>query len=770
MLGSFSGGGLGFGLAFSLYDNFSQTSAEIERSMSSLEGSAEQVSNRVNTSMNQMAVGAGMLGAGIALLAPIGFGLKISAEFEQARIGLKTFLKTTEEVDRVFSNIQKDALVSATFDTQGLLSVNSALISAGVQADKAREDTNNLANAIAAVGKGNAELQNMAVNMQQIKNAGKASSMDIKQFAFAGINIYQLLADYTGKTIDQTREMTVTYDLLTASLKKSAQAGGLYYGASEAQSKSINGMISNIGENWTFTLAAIGDAVKDQFVTMLEYAVAFLGVIRDFAGSPFGKWIVRIVAVLGIALVLFGAMLVVTNLLRVSVFKLAGVFGDQTKAMILQTIAQKGVVAGFRQMAVAAWASLGPYLLIAAGIAAVVILLIKVKDWMGSSSVAVRKFAYGIIFLLSVVNPLFLLVGAFLAIRQGLIDFDNYMAGTTKRLKGIMGFFQQLGGIIRALGEVFSSWDENGDGTVAFSEKMWQAMDNLGIREFVVNLVTWMSALQAFWTGLKQGFMDAVGAVKKILLGLANIFLPATDAFHSWNDLIGKNQRTMEDWANYGKIAGYMIAGFILYLAWTFGVMAVSVIAATWPIVAIIVGLWLLYEAVSYVIANWDAWGDAINNWISETWNNLLTFFTDMPSAMFQWGSDMISGLLEGLKSMWTTVVDWLKNAFNDSFLGKAMEFLGVGTFETQGTPVDGKPKGGGSDGGGLFGGPGPSADFSNNLSSRGASKAVAGKDGKSANSQMGAQTINMPVYLDGTLIGNHTEDLQNRKEHRKNG
>ena len=65
---------------------------------------------------------------------------------------------------------------------------------------------------------------------------GKASAADIKQFAMAGIDIYGILADYTGKSTAEVQNMTVTYDLLTAALQKASEEGGRYYNAMETQS------------------------------------------------------------------------------------------------------------------------------------------------------------------------------------------------------------------------------------------------------------------------------------------------------------------------------------------------------------------------------------------------------------------------------------------------------------------------------------------------------------------------------------------------------
>lgn len=192
---------------------------------------------------------------------------------EQDIIGLTTFVG--DHAKKVYANIQKDA-AATPFDTEALLNVNRALISSGLSADVARKDTMNLANAISAVGKGNAELANMAANMQQIKTVGKASSMDIKQFAFAGINVYKMLQEATGKTIEEVQKMEVSYDLLSFAMEKAAGKGGIYEGALEKQGKTLGAMMGTVKDQASIMMADFGDMLRPMFEKGLVYMQAFV--------------------------------------------------------------------------------------------------------------------------------------------------------------------------------------------------------------------------------------------------------------------------------------------------------------------------------------------------------------------------------------------------------------------------------------------------------------------------------------------------------------
>ena len=196
-------------------------------------------------------------------------GIEFNAKMEKYQTGLTTLLGSEQEAAAVMEQIRADA-ARTPFDVDSLTQANQMLISTGMSAGDARNDVLNLANAIAATGGGSAELSRMAANMQQVKNVGKATAMDIRQFAMAGINIYGLLADATGKTTEEVKDMEVSYELLSAALAKAAAEGGAYEGAMEAQSQTFNGRLSTLKDN---VLQLEGALTQDLFTQLSETAL-----------------------------------------------------------------------------------------------------------------------------------------------------------------------------------------------------------------------------------------------------------------------------------------------------------------------------------------------------------------------------------------------------------------------------------------------------------------------------------------------------------------
>ena len=186
-----------------------------------------------------------------ALSATEGFissGIEYNAQIEKYTTGFTNMLGSAEAAQQVMSQIQEDA-AKTPFDVESLTQANQYLISAGENASYARNTIMALGDAVSATGGGNDELNRMSQNLQQIANTGKATAADIKQFAYAGIDVYGILADYTGKSTTEVQKMTISYDLLTQALQAASEEGGRYYNSMDTQSQTMNGRVSTLKDN-----------------------------------------------------------------------------------------------------------------------------------------------------------------------------------------------------------------------------------------------------------------------------------------------------------------------------------------------------------------------------------------------------------------------------------------------------------------------------------------------------------------------------------------
>jgi len=315
---------------------------------------------RANGLTNQLTSSVSGLGAAIG----VSFGVAGIAMFtksvieagttvENAQTGLTTLLKSSDEARKVIQNTLEDAQ-KTPFAFEGLLAANKALISADESAKGAREAVLNLSNAIAATGGGDAELQRMVVNLQQVKNVGFASALDIKQFAYAGINIYKVLQEAGIKVGEGAK---ITYEQITTALKAAHDEGGIYFNGLENMAGNTSVQISNLGDAFFQLKVAFFEDLKPMitdFVSGLKSTIEFVkehsdGIIALTKGLIAGALAFKAIAI-GSAII---------NGITLA-------FSALTPAVATTTVALEG-------MAVASSFALGPIGLLIVGVTALAV-------------------------------------------------------------------------------------------------------------------------------------------------------------------------------------------------------------------------------------------------------------------------------------------------------------------------------------------------------------------------------------------------------------
>ena len=260
---------------------------EVLRYIIEAQDKASAVFKQVGTSAGSMGKGMGKIaGQAKALAVPLlaagtaagAMGLKMvqsAAKMEQTKIAFKTLLGSADEAAAAIENIKKEA-IATPFEQADLMQYNIQLISAGESAEKSMSVIKDLGDAVSAVGGGGAEMSRLIGNMQQIKSVGKATAMDIKQFGNAGIDIYTMLAETTGKSVDQVKDMDVTYDLLTKTFQEAAAEGGRFHGSMDNQSATLIGRWSTLKDSVDILMTSLGERLLPVVGQVLEGAIAIV--------------------------------------------------------------------------------------------------------------------------------------------------------------------------------------------------------------------------------------------------------------------------------------------------------------------------------------------------------------------------------------------------------------------------------------------------------------------------------------------------------------
>lgn len=210
-----------------------------------------------------------------------------ATEYEQQKIGLITLLGDEKKAEEQLTMIRKDALTTP-FNMSDLVNYNQMLISTGLEGKVAEKVILNVGDAVSASGKGAPEMERIVTNLQQIKNTGKATEMDMKQFAYSGINMYQLLADSTGLPIAKLKDMDITFEMLDGALSKASAEGGKYHDANLRQSESLAGLKSNLEDTTQQMLITIAnetglyDGAKLIVSKLIEFVTVVGPQVKDF--------------------------------------------------------------------------------------------------------------------------------------------------------------------------------------------------------------------------------------------------------------------------------------------------------------------------------------------------------------------------------------------------------------------------------------------------------------------------------------------------------
>lgn len=276
----------------------------VSKSLDNISSKMKLVGNAVSSAGNKFLGLTATIGAGVT------YGVKYNSQMQKYETALETLTGSAEEANRIMKQIKVDAKTTP-FDVAGLTQANQLLISTGLSGNESRKTILALGNAIAATGGGDDELSRMAVNLQQIKNTGKAAAIDIKQFAYAGIDIYGLLADYLGITKEEAANMTVTWEDLNGALIHASEEGGKYFGAMTKQSQTFNGTFSNAMDSFSQALGSLTQSIMPVITQIIQKVTDWINKFNelDQGTKNLILKIALLVATIGPVLIILGKII-----------------------------------------------------------------------------------------------------------------------------------------------------------------------------------------------------------------------------------------------------------------------------------------------------------------------------------------------------------------------------------------------------------------------------------------------------------------------------
>lgn len=359
-------------LVLKLQDNASKELRRIAGDVDAAERSSRNWGNTLLT------VGKQLLYVGTAAAGFLGYGVKIAADLQTAQIGFETLLGSATEAQDIVDRIKREA-ARTPFELPGLTQATQLLTSVTKDGDKALDTILNIGEALAAMGKGQSELDRISVNLQQIGAIGYASMVDIKQFAYAGIPIFEMLQEQTGLAGDALADFIsdhgVTFDLLIQMFDEANDAGGRFFNAYVNQAGSFNQALSNMKDSFGIFLAdvATGTGVFDALTRAMVTVSNILGDYQTYLENirtAFSTFFLELDAQTGLVTLLKDAWANVVH-----------VFNDQLKPALAELWAALTPLKPFLEalavvLGVALTIALGGVIIIIGGLAAGIVQLL----------------------------------------------------------------------------------------------------------------------------------------------------------------------------------------------------------------------------------------------------------------------------------------------------------------------------------------------------------------------------------------------------------
>lgn len=210
-------------------------------------------------------VGAVAIGAATSALAAVGVSsAKAAIDFEQTQVAFTTMLGSAEEASDFLNNLA-DFAKRTPFTLQGVEGAAKQLMAVGFAADEVIPTLKSVGDVASGLGLGEEGLQRLILNLGQVRNQGKLTGRELRDFAVAGVPLLDELAKQLGVTTMDIQEMVSAGEISTAMVTQAFQdmtsEGGKFADLMSKQSETVAGKISNIKDTISLLNREIGEAM-----------------------------------------------------------------------------------------------------------------------------------------------------------------------------------------------------------------------------------------------------------------------------------------------------------------------------------------------------------------------------------------------------------------------------------------------------------------------------------------------------------------------------
>ena len=296
--------------------NVEETLKGIQKDLQNMGDKAKASTKKADTSFAKLAASGAAMGAGIAVgigavkaafaaleatLDGFGRAITLAADWQQMEVAFETLIGNSKLAKGFLTDL-KDFAAKTPFSIVGLGDAAKTLLAFGQSSQEVIPTLKMLGD----VAMGNEEkLQSLARAFGKIQSQGKLTGEELNMMIDAGFNPLREISEMTGKSIAELRKDmekgAISADMVTAAFKRATSEGGAFFGMTEKQSKTFNGVMSTLKDTIDEAFRTLGTPIIDALTPIitkwtehLNKIIPIFGLIGDAIGGAitwFEKWL-----------------------------------------------------------------------------------------------------------------------------------------------------------------------------------------------------------------------------------------------------------------------------------------------------------------------------------------------------------------------------------------------------------------------------------------------------------------------------------------------
>lgn len=253
---------------------FAQSDAEVKfkvvldgneagKSINNLSKQTDELSKKMTNFGKTMTIG-----VTLPLTALATAGIKYNATMETYTANLTTLLNGSEKSANNLLNDLKEMANTTPFETTSLVKATQTMLGFGIGVKESQKYLKQLGD----ISMGDAQkLESLTLAFSQVSSAGKLSGQDLLQMINAGFNPLNIISQKTGESMADLKERMGEGKLsakeIGQALEWATEKGGLFYGAMDKASKTTEGRLSTLNDEFN---SAVGELTKGLLPTFTK--------------------------------------------------------------------------------------------------------------------------------------------------------------------------------------------------------------------------------------------------------------------------------------------------------------------------------------------------------------------------------------------------------------------------------------------------------------------------------------------------------------------